>query len=262
MAKAVALHEKDEIAAFLGRNPALHLYAIGDLDDFFWPYTSWYALREGGQVTQLALLYFGTNLPVLLAHAAEPAEGMGVLLRSLLPLLPRRLYAHLSAGQEAIFAGSYHVRPHGAHLKMALADRSRLEAVDTGAAVRLSAANLGELEALYRASYPGNWFDPRMLETGHYYGLRDGDALASVAGVHVYSPRYQVAALGNITTRPELRGRGLATVVTAKLCRELLGSVDQVGLNVAAANVGAIGCYERLGFERVAEYGEYMLELI
>jgi len=29
-----------------------------------------------------------------------------------------------------------------------------------------------ELNALYRASYPGNWFEPRMLETGYYYGIR------------------------------------------------------------------------------------------
>lgn len=98
MPKAVALHEKDEIAAFLGRDPAPHLYAIGDLDDFFWPYTSWYALRDGGPVTQLALLYFGTDLPVLLAYAADPSEEMGDLLRSLLPLLPRRLYAHCRRG--------------------------------------------------------------------------------------------------------------------------------------------------------------------
>src|SRR5438093_529591 len=91
-----------------------------------------------------------------------------------------------------------------------------------------------------RSSWPiavgRNWFDPRMLETGHYYGIRQDGTLLSIAGVHVYSPRYRVAALGNITTRPAARGHGLATLVTAKLCQELLRSVDEIGLNVRADN--------------------------
>jgi predicted GNAT family acetyltransferase len=69
------------------------------------------------------------------------------------------------------------------------------------------------------------------------------------------------AALGNIATRPGHRGRGFATAVIAELCRSLLLSVDHVGLNVKADNLSAIGCYQRLGFEQNAVYGEYTLEL-
>jgi ribosomal protein S18 acetylase RimI-like enzyme len=79
--------------------------------------------------------------------------------------------------------------------------------------------------------------------------------------VHVYSARYRVAALGNITTHPGLRGRGLATAASARLCRELVqAGVDCIGLNVKADNTAALSCYRKLGFERVAEYGEYTLE--
>jgi predicted GNAT family acetyltransferase len=127
--------------------------------------------------------------------------------------------------------------------------------------VALSAADTEDLLALYAASYPGNWFVPRMLETGLYYGIRRGRALVSVAGVHVYSPHYKVAALGNIATRPDARGRGLATAVTARLCHELLlQGIEHVGLNVKADNPSAIACYEKLGFQRVADYGEYRVE--
>ena len=118
-----------------------------------------------------------------------------------------------------------------------------------------------ELEALYNVSYPGNWFDPRMLETGCYYGIRNGRSLVCVAGIHVYSPRYRVAVLGNVTTHPDFRGRGLGTAACAILCKELLREVDHVGLNVKADNSSAIACYERLGFERIATYEEYSLEL-
>jgi predicted GNAT family acetyltransferase len=100
-----------------------------------------------------------------------------------------------------------------------------------------------------------------MLETGFYYGVRRGAVPVSVAGVHVYSPRYKAAALGNITTRRDVRGHGLATIATARLCQELLrAGIEHVGLNVQADNRSAIACYTKLGFERVADYGEYTVE--
>src|SRR5947209_18715802 len=94
--KVVSLHSQQEIAAFLRRNPFLHLYALGDLDDFFWPYTIWYALKDQQQIRQVALLYFGTSLPTLLGLTEEPTDQTRKLLQSILHLLPARLYTHLS----------------------------------------------------------------------------------------------------------------------------------------------------------------------
>jgi ribosomal protein S18 acetylase RimI-like enzyme len=261
LADVVCLHSKDEVEGFCRRNPSLHLYAIGDLDDFFWPHTTWYALREGGQVRQLVLLYTGQPLPTVLAYAEEPAGPMRELLRDLVRVLPRRFYAHLTEGLADALADDYRVRPHGAFHKMGLTDRSRAAGLDGSEAVALSAADTDDLLALYGAGYPGNWFVPRMLQTGFYFGIRRGGALVSAAGVHVYSRPYKVAALGNITTRPDARGQGLATAVTVRLCQELLrAGVECVGLNVKADNRSAIACYEKVGFERVADYREYTLE--
>jgi predicted GNAT family acetyltransferase len=143
---------------------------------------------------------------------------------------------------------------------MALRDRSRLDSIDASEVAQLRTEHLAEVEAFYRASYPGNWFDPRMLETGQYYGLRRNGTLASVAGIHVYSPSERVAAIGNVATDPALRGRGLARAVCARLVNELLKTVDHVGLNVKADNAAAIAAYERLGFEIIASYEECMME--
>jgi predicted GNAT family acetyltransferase len=82
----------------------------------------------------------------------------------------------------------------------------------------------------------------------------------SVAGVHVYSEPYRVAALGNVATHTAHRGQGLATTAVAALCRNLLGTVDHVGLNVAADNTAAIRCYQRLGFRIIATYEECYVE--
>jgi RimJ/RimL family protein N-acetyltransferase len=262
LAGVVCLHAKHEVEAFCRRNPFPHLYALGDLDDFFWPHTTWFALRESGEIRQLALLYadWAMRMPTLLALAEEPASQMRDLLRTLLPVLPRRFYAHLTQSVAHVLADGYRVRPHGTFHKMGLIDPSRLAGLGSEA-VPLSAANTQDLLALYAAAYPDNWFVPRMLETGFYFGIRRGGALVSVAGVHVYSPRYKVAALGNVATRPEASGQGLATAATARLCRELLrAGIEHIGLNVKADNCGALACYQKLGFERVADYGEYTVK--
>ncbi|MDG4810141.1 GNAT family N-acetyltransferase [Micromonospora sp. WMMD1120] len=249
-----AEHDRAVLARLLGRDPVLHAYQLGDLDDFFWPYTSWF--RRGEQVV---LLYHGADPPTLLAFAA-PADtaALRVLLARVAPVLPARLYAHLSPGLVDAVTGVFGVDAGGRHHRMALTDPGRLAGV-TPAGVPLGSADLPALRELYARAYPGNWFDERMLDTGQYLGVREGGQLVAVAGVHVYSPAYRVAALGNVTTRPGWRGRGLGAAVVAALCVRLRESVTHVTLNVKADNVAAVRLYERVGFTRVADYDEWTL---
>jgi ribosomal protein S18 acetylase RimI-like enzyme len=254
--RAVTVREKGKIERFLRQDPYLHLYEIGDLDDLYFGRTAWYALEDGGEVRALALLYTGTSMPVVLALAGEPVDAVCALLQEIRGGLPGSFYAHFSPGVAGALSASHRIEPHGTFLKMALTEPKALDAVETDAVSELCAGDIDELHALYEASYPGHWFEPAMLAAGHYYGLRLEGALVSVAGIHVFSHRYRVAALGNITTHPRVRGRGLARRVTVKLCQELLGSVDHIGLNVKGDNAGAIACYERLGFRPWAVYEE------
>ncbi len=259
--RLISLHDPPQIEAVLRRDVFLNLYALGDLDPFFWPHTTWYGLDDGGTVAAVALLYTAFDPPTLLALAGPPAWPMRELLRAMGPVLPPRVYAHLSPECVPALAPRFRVESHGLHLKMALRDTSRLGSFDTSAVVPLMPADADELRAFYAVSHPRNWFDPRMLETGCYYGVRDGGELLSVAGVHVYSPAQRVAALGNIATHPNARGRGLGKAVTARLCAALADHIDHVGLNVRADNPAAIACYERVGFVRTAEYEECTVTL-
>ena len=256
--------DKEQIEAFLRRDVGLHVYEIGDLDPFFWPHTRWYGWRVGpGQELQaLCLLYAATEPATLLALcAADATEPMVQLLQDLDPVLPARLYAHLAPGLFAHLAPRWRGLPHGRHLKMMLTDVSVVDNAGAGwPTVAINTDDLVSVQRFYADNYPGNWFDARMLDTGQYRGVRRGDGWLALAGVHVYSPLYRVAALGNIAVDAAQRGQSLGRAVTAAVCSALRPSIEVIGLNVHQDNVAARRCYEGLGFTTIGEYDEIMLE--
>ena len=86
----ISLHQKDQIEPVLRRNEFLHIYALGDLDDFFWPFTTWYALEDAGELRAVVLLYTAFETPTLIALADPPYEPLHELLRAARRLLPPR----------------------------------------------------------------------------------------------------------------------------------------------------------------------------
>jgi ribosomal protein S18 acetylase RimI-like enzyme len=254
----VELRDRDTIAAFCRRRPAVHAYSLGDLDDFFWPHTRWFGWQRDGILEQIVLLYGEPDPPVLLALAEAPGDAMPALLAEL--ELPSRVYAHLSPGLlDALAPRLAAEAPPVEHRKLGLVDASKLDGASDGVA-QLGPEDVDVVLAFYDDAYPGTWFEPRMLETRRYVGIRDGGRLVCVAGVHVWSPTWRVAALGNVATAPEARGRGLATAACSELCRTLLDDgIDTIALNVRADNAAAIRSYEKLGFEHAADYVEVPL---
>jgi ribosomal protein S18 acetylase RimI-like enzyme len=242
--------DKARIRAALRLDPALHVYELGDLDDFFFAQTTWYVDDDA-----VALLYTAPQAPVLAAFARPDGHAkLAALLARIAGELPHGLYAHLTPGLASALGSHHTLRASVAHLKMALTDPARVP--ETTGVEQLSPAHAGELAAFYARCYPDNYFDPRMLETGQFFAIRDGGAIVAAAGVHVYSATERVAALGSIAADPEQRRRGLGTRVTAALCASLRRSVDVIGLNVKADNAAAIACYEQLGFTPVAPFDD------
>ncbi len=252
------VHDLRELERFLRLDPELNIYGIGDLDPFFLPNTCWLARRTSGVIDAAVLIYSGPGCPTVICLSRDTAPA-AALLRSVDCLLPRRFHAHLSPGLGESFGAGWRIDGAGDYLRMALRDRAALIGLDTSPAEELSPEDADGLLEFYRQSYPENWFDPRMLETGHYFGVRQDGMIVSAGGIHVVSEKFRVATLGNIATMPEYRGRGFGSAVTGAVCASLMEGSEHIGLNVRAANIPAISCYRRLGFETVALFGEFDL---
>ncbi|MFZ1322086.1 MAG: GNAT family N-acetyltransferase [Ignavibacteria bacterium] len=264
------ISNKKIIENFYRKNTCLNIYPIGDLDDFFFMKTEWFALSEKKndkeEIIEMAFVYRGTDLPVLIAVCEGDNKNMKELLGGILKDLPDNIYSHLSIGLDEVFERSYEKHDHGRHFKMCLKKNDFIEFIETiennGSDYirRLSPSDIDLISEFYKRSYPDNWFDMRMLETGKYFGYYFENELIGVAGIHVYSPEFKVAALGNITTLPLHRGKSVCRKLTSVLCRDLFKSTDHIGLNVHSENIPAIKCYQNLGFSLTGEYFESTLK--
>lgn len=248
---------KREIEELLGANPYLHMYSIGDLDERFRPYTKWHGLIKSERLCAVICIYTSTDAPTVMV-LSEESSNMSELLRQTIPLLPDYFQAHLSPGLETLFSDTHEMELNSTHYKMALLKGELLTTVNTDEVIRLHSDDIPQLLKLYSDSYPDNWFEPEMLELNRYMGIRKGGRLIAAAGTHVYSPAQNAAAIGNITTLPEYRGRGIGARVTAGLSQLLLSEGMRVGLNVKIDNQAAVACYRKIGYSVCAEFGEYI----
>jgi ribosomal protein S18 acetylase RimI-like enzyme len=275
--------DKKRLLKHFRKDPVLFAYHIGDLDDFFFSNCLWPAVFDArGDIDDVLLTYTGGDMPVLLAFGLN--ERFGDLLREYLPIAPRKFFCHFQEQHRAILREFARETPLGTHLKMKLdesrfADNGRsgplrsrhsqcrdrkhpdLLRDDKHSIIRLDPSHESLLRAFYAAAYPDSYFTPRMLQTGRFFGCLDNDAIVAVAGVHVVSDEHHIAALGNIATHPDYRGRGLAALVTHRLTDEFVSEGKMVCLNVKADNAPAIACYKKLGFVPIHEYEEALYEL-
>ncbi len=257
----VCVHDRARLAACLGREAGLHLYELGDLESPLWEQTLWYGWQEEGALQQVALLFMGAPRPLLLALGSRPAE-LVPLLEGVLPGLPRRFDAHMSPGLAQVLHRDYAIVNRGHYVKMVLEEPATAAPPLAPHCEELGPADAAGLVAFYDRAHPGHWFEPQQLATGLYRGIRRRGQIVSAGGVHLVSDAYGVAALGNIATHPDHRGRGYGTAVVWAVVQALRPRVGLVGLNVSAANAAALRLYGGLGFRPVGEYDDLGFEAL
>jgi predicted GNAT family acetyltransferase len=263
--------DRRELEAYLRTDAPSQIYALADLDDFFWPSTTWYAGYEAGRIVAACLVLKKLSIPVLYAVCPSGHARTADLVTSVEGELPARFFVNLGLGLEKALGESHTFHSVGEHQKMYLPDRDAVDAaraveLDVAGVEVLSSTSIDELAAFYRdeAYLPDEtedrFFEPYMLEIGPYVAIRERGRIIAAGGVHVVSRTYGVAAIGNIATRPDRRGRGYGRAIAARLCQVLLDQVPLIGLNVHVQNAVAIRCYERLGFRVARRYVEGVME--
>jgi ribosomal protein S18 acetylase RimI-like enzyme len=260
MWKVEPLRDRERIETFLRCDAGAHVYPIADLDDVFWPDSRWFGGFEDGELRALCLLLDGLRLPILYAVCPADHAPTRRVLEAIRDELPRRLFYNLGPGLETALGPSRRLEPHGTYWKMHLPDPSGCEAEESGEGVALGPEDFDELRAFLDRAYlahemGGLFFEPRMLEAGCYRAIRLDGRIVAAGGVHVHSKRYGVAAIGNVVTQPDLRGRGLGRKISAAVVLALR-DIETIGLNVKDDNEPALRCYQRLGFRKVCPYEE------
>jgi ribosomal protein S18 acetylase RimI-like enzyme len=244
----------------LAADRAWSIYALGDLAPAFGAACEWHvcatAPKEASGLEAVLLLYRAFETPVL--FTLGPPAAVERLLDEIAG--ERALYLSIRPEILPLIQARYQVSHLAAMWRMTLAPADFCPVPQD--ARRLSLADLPALEALFADGAPHgeapDFFNAEMLAHGVFYGQFEGPALVAAAGTHLVAPGEGVAAIGNVYTRRDRRGRGLAAQVTSAVAAQLLRHAAPllVALNVNQANQAALRVYERLGFRRYCPFYE------
>jgi RimJ/RimL family protein N-acetyltransferase len=246
--------DRSQIRAILRSEERWSAYAIGDLAAGFFEYCDWRVAPDGGN--GLVLIYRGFDTPVLIA------VGQPALIEPLIDEIEEvpRLFLHIRPEIVPIIEARYADCQTWAMCRMFL-EPKRYQPAPTKQAVRLDFTELQTLQRLYSdgeaTGESPDFFSSRMLSQGIYFGLFEGSDLIAVAGTHLVIPEEGIAAIGNVYTRRDHRGRGHAATVTSAVTNELLRmNLRTIVLNVDQRNETAVRVYQRLGYEKYCQYYE------
>lgn len=245
----------DTIRSLLNQDPVWAAYALADLQPAFAPYCRW-LMAENGDGPGVVLLYAGLTPEVLfssgttggvqmaLDQAELPAEVYITIPEAHLPIVARRYdFSQLLLPMwRMVYRGDAPTRSPAAGV------------------TRLHAADAPRIQTLYAHGGPftPDAFDPSQLQDGVFYGVTDGDGcLAAVGGTHIVDWQTGIAAIGNMYTRPDVRGQGFASAILQAVLGELCArGAGLIVLNVAQQNEAARRLYQRHGFTIHCAYWE------
>jgi GNAT superfamily N-acetyltransferase len=253
--KVRELIDRDEILSYLEADRLYAAYAIGDLETDLFEQTAWFGADMDGQLHSLAMLFRGVKMPVLFLMGNS--DGIRAILDHGFP--PEPVYINCRPEHMGMVHEIYRWDEPAAMWRMAL-NRKRFRAMRDNC-IRLTPDHADMLEKFYEhGGMPG--FARGQLGQGVFYGVFKDGQLMAAAGTHLVSRDYNVAAVGNVFTRPDQRGQGYgasaANAVSAELVR--MGIRDIV-LNVGQRNISAVHIYEKIGFQCYCSFFEGSVSL-
>ena len=244
-----ATRDRAALRSFLERDRLRAAYAICDLDEREFGKTKWGIARDGGE-TVAVVLEFGGLTPQPLFVMGDP-DAVAAILRDV--IRPRLVYLAADEVHLPAIERIYRVDP-GPQMVRMVVNRSTFQP-DHGPVTRLVPQDIVDLNRLYGLGFAG-WLPSDSIANGVYYGVRVAGRLVAAAGTHVVSPEARMAAVGNVMTHADFRGRGYAKQTTSAVTQELLRTCDDVVLNVRSDNPPALAAYRALGYRDYCRFEE------
>ncbi len=237
------LTDKNEIRTILRRDPVWSVYALGDLVPRLFAKTQWFAPD-----LTLVLHDYGTSI----LFAMGPGSVREALHHVIWPV-------HLQVQRDALDEVARYVTITTTRVMWRMGLSGAPTRSPRQAATRLGVDEVPALQQLYAdgesTGESPDFFFPSMVSDGEFFGVCEGPALVAAAGTHLLSREEGAAAIGNVYTRRDRRGRGLGRVVTGAVLDALAG-IETIGLNVRTDNEAALRLYESLGFVRHCQFYE------
>jgi ribosomal protein S18 acetylase RimI-like enzyme len=237
------------LRAFLEQDRLRAAYAICDLEPREFQKSKWGIATQDGRTTAVVLEYGGITPQPLFVMG--DGDAIAAILREL--IRPRLVYLAADRDLLAHVERVYKVDA-GPEMMRMWVNGQMFQPVH-GPAMRLSPVDIVDLNRLYGLGFAG-WLPGEAVANGVYYGVRVAGKLVAAAGTHVISPEGRLAAVGNVLTHTQHRGRGFAKITTSAVTQELLGMCDEVVLNVRADNPPAIAAYRALGYREHNRFEE------
>lgn len=259
--------QRNRIATLLASDAIWSAYALADLQPDMAPYCRWF-VHENGSSRGVALLYSGLTPPVLFMHGDPAALDVALDQAD----LPESVYLSIQEAHEPVASRRYRYVDRRPMWRMALRETVSVAAVqppgtlhDASGALhrspelnaawrlrRLTAADVPRVERLlsHGGPFTPDAFVPHQLESGVFYGVEDSDGdLIAVGGTHIVDVSACIAAIGNLYTRPDRRGRGAGRAVLYAIIAALKANgIKTIVLNVDRRNDAAQRLYEQVGF--------------
>ncbi len=270
-----ATRDKERIRAFLASDRLWTAYALGDLEPGLFEQCDWVAVADGARDVALVLLFKGLDTPGLWPFGDDDGVRLA-LAEAVAPVAPR---VSIRPAQRAVVEAVYALDTLDLMTRMVVDAasfspvawsplvppprlREEPEGSEGGAEGlppprRLTGGDASALNALYASGETPDAFAPSQIDQGAFYAVEVAGRVVAVAGTHLLAPGEGVAAVGNVFTHRDWRGRRLAQVCTSAVVAECLrrGAADVV-LNVKSDNAPAIAAYRRLGFRAYCQFLE------
>ena len=256
----IQITDKEKLFERLVRYPFLNIYHLADLDESYRKHSEFFTNSDDTADSPIILKYSKFDIPVLICIVPEVNDMVLNVWKEMLPQLPEFFYLHADNSILEYLGNYFDVQQNNESIRMGLNPENFVniesEKFTFG---RVQEKDSGKIKAFLKKHYPENWFDHDLISTGMFKYIADDNEWIAFGGIHTYSKTYKTAALGSIAVHNDFRGKGIGTLLTSKLCSDLLKTCDYIALNVRADNPAAINCYKKIGFTEIKKYKEALL---